>query len=577
MHGRHRPHLWLAQRKFRRPRGAVGRQLLTLLVLLLHKCSPLLLAGDDVHAVLPLVDGLERVEGHTLTLSASASAVVREENVHVLHVPDAEGVHAALEEAVLPGVGAKELGATLGIVEVDLHRAAREHLDGAEEAAVAQPLDAVVLEVDGSVGRRLEGPHVAAEALGQEDAVGVHLDGPVVLQVQAGLLDPLEYLQEHGRVDEGGLTCVPARSAGLPGVEDGVGIAAEDARVVVPRRLLQFRLRGVGQHGHDAVEGHARHLALGRRRHLVLGPPAAQHRAVPAGGQSHRLLEEGANGQGLLAAREGIVLLRAVVALVAAEARLAAFVAGPGAACVEARAVAELRAVPALLRAILLDQVQASGVVLVLLEAGHAEAAARPAAALRLGAVLPRRGAWVLHALVHLPHALIVARAAIRRGVDVAGLLAGAILVHAPVECAALVFIVGEPAGGLALVTVHHAVVLLPASLASRQHAAKHPALVVRPGAAVRRALVLLVGRARGLGGVADLLTRPLVEHEGARGVVVAVRLALVDARCARARSHALAPVLVLREALEALVATVHAALARQAVLAGRRAAHLGE
>merc|ERR1711920_300976 len=86
------------------------------------------LAQNDVVAVLQHRWVFQGVEGDLSFCAAINCSEVGLENMPIVHVADAEPIHAPLKEAVFSAVLAQRFLAVLGVVEVQLHRRLREYL-----------------------------------------------------------------------------------------------------------------------------------------------------------------------------------------------------------------------------------------------------------------------------------------------------------------------------------------------------------------------------------------------------------------------------------------------------------------
>mmetsp|Transcript_3950 Transcript_3950/g.10616 ORF Transcript_3950/g.10616 Transcript_3950/m.10616 type:complete len:351 (+) Transcript_3950:417-1469(+) len=176
------------------------------------------------------------------------------------------------------------------------------------------------------------------EAVGEEHAVWVDLNRPVVPLVLAVLLDiPPDGLEDVG-VDDGGpraflcFVCVP-------GPENRGRIAREDAGPLFRGEVFQLLLVGAGKHGHEAVERGAPGLLWCHGRDSVLGPCSTDDFASPAVKLGDVLV---------CAVRLDFVLPHAALALVAAELVHGAGLPRPRATQGVRRALAELLAGPVL-------------------------------------------------------------------------------------------------------------------------------------------------------------------------------------------------------------------------------------
>mmetsp|Transcript_83739 Transcript_83739/g.215618 ORF Transcript_83739/g.215618 Transcript_83739/m.215618 type:complete len:349 (+) Transcript_83739:783-1829(+) len=173
------------------------------------------------------------------------------------------------------------------------------------------------------------------------------------------------------------------------------GVAGEDASVAAAGLAVQLDLIRVRQVGHEAVEAVAGHRLTRRRRgHGVLVAAAALDGALPAARHGDVLRDPRGLHLGLDAPCEVLILHGTDEAHVAAE--VGARLACPAAASIPLGALTELIARPALgLVGFGVASLPARGIGRVLLEARHAIATERGAAALRLAAVVARRGAGV--------------------------------------------------------------------------------------------------------------------------------------------------------------------------------------
>mmetsp|Transcript_12160 Transcript_12160/g.33924 ORF Transcript_12160/g.33924 Transcript_12160/m.33924 type:complete len:655 (-) Transcript_12160:291-2255(-) len=532
------------------------------------------LALEEVQALVPLLLGLQGVEGRPVLLQAGPRAVVREEDVVCGYEAHLQRVHAALEEAVLAAAKPEELLAAFGVVEIHLHGLPREDLDRAQETVVSQVwVLTVVLEVYGGAGWWVERADLPADPLGYEDAVRVRLDCPVVLQEGAFLLHLAEDLYEHVGVHQSGLAGVPAGAAGLPGVKQVMRITGVHARIALLGYLHELRLGRVGDDRHEAVQRRARHrLSLAGLSALALAVAVAEHGAVPVGGDLDLFGDPSGLCSRLLAAAEELVLFDAGEPVVGAALRLAAVIPPPSARDRHRRPVAQLCAAPlAAVWAPFLDTLFAAARPgAILLEAGHALPAAICAAALRLRAVLPRRRAGVdLAAFVTEDTAGIVAA--------VGGHLPARLDARVPQPLTALARAgrgVAEGAAGVNTRFVPGAAVRT-ALLRRSEQGTRLPASFPGPRASCRVALLLgLEAAARWQGAVSELLAAPLAEVEGAILVVLTLGLALVHARLARFVAEAHGVELALLPALQPALASIQAALrvrARAALTGARR------
>mmetsp|Transcript_14886 Transcript_14886/g.37029 ORF Transcript_14886/g.37029 Transcript_14886/m.37029 type:complete len:227 (-) Transcript_14886:962-1642(-) len=205
-------------------------------------------------------------------------------------------------------------------------------------------------------------------------------------------------------------------------MEDVTAVASEDVCLVVPGQLHQSHLIGLRQDGHEAIQAGARHLlALRSCRHLVFGPATSDECALPICWNGDVRAHPSSLLDSLRATNEVFILDDAREADVATEPVLRARGPCPSAARRDESAVAQGLAIPILMVTRALARVHASGVGLVLLEAGHAARAAAGAAAMALGAVLARARARVRHAghnpalLGGVPHAPELAWARVLR------------------------------------------------------------------------------------------------------------------------------------------------------------------
>mmetsp|Transcript_42990 Transcript_42990/g.133628 ORF Transcript_42990/g.133628 Transcript_42990/m.133628 type:complete len:420 (+) Transcript_42990:225-1484(+) len=213
----------------------------------------------------PPIGVLDRVVlQHAALLSQNIRA---EMNLHI------KSVHADGEEEVL-------LGPLLAIDQVgheDLHRSPGEDLQRPVQGSAAVVDDGALLDlslVELGFGKG------TAQAVGQEDGVGVGLDDPVVVLVLARVVDLLP-----GRNEDGGVQ-VRAPRASLGNPEVGVGqnlrpisVAKVHADAAVHRRLLaredapvlarvghhEALLGAAGQHQREAEERSAGSPEGGRR------------------------------------------------------------------------------------------------------------------------------------------------------------------------------------------------------------------------------------------------------------------------------------------------------------------------
>mmetsp|Transcript_43213 Transcript_43213/g.124927 ORF Transcript_43213/g.124927 Transcript_43213/m.124927 type:complete len:471 (-) Transcript_43213:205-1617(-) len=361
-------------------------------------------AVRDVEATLPILRGLQRVVSRALLVVAYSGGAVGEEKVRVGHETNAERIHATFEVAVLPSVQAQGLAATMGVVEVDLHRLLREDLHGPEEAVVAHPLiHVVVLEVH---GQKCLGPQcrdVRFQAGWDQDGVCINLDRPIVVQVLAGLLHVLPDVDEDICVAESRLTGIPSSLCRLPRVECVIGVACINARARIFCDLLQLLLVRAGQVSHKAIHRCVRDwLPWLSRWNSILLSAAAEDRAVPTGRHGDLLRHPRCVLFRLRACRPHRVLHGAHKATVATEVRVRARFPRPSAIGGERGPVAKRRAIPTCGA-----HLRATRPVLVLLKASHSGASTAGAAALRAVAVLAGSGARIRTAshaeLVALP------------------------------------------------------------------------------------------------------------------------------------------------------------------------------
>mmetsp|Transcript_20815 Transcript_20815/g.46128 ORF Transcript_20815/g.46128 Transcript_20815/m.46128 type:complete len:710 (-) Transcript_20815:198-2327(-) len=147
---------------------------------------------------------------------------------------------------------------------------------GAAQGELQEALEVVLLavpEVRGLVDRDVRArAQDGAEARGQEDRVGVHLDGPVVLHEDGVLLDPLPDRDEDVEVQRRlELASHPALQVAVDDARgqpvghldrhvavDGVGLAGEEADTRLELHGQQPLLVSVRQHQREAVHGHVR-------------------------------------------------------------------------------------------------------------------------------------------------------------------------------------------------------------------------------------------------------------------------------------------------------------------------------
>mmetsp|Transcript_78060 Transcript_78060/g.252387 ORF Transcript_78060/g.252387 Transcript_78060/m.252387 type:complete len:445 (+) Transcript_78060:1-1335(+) len=366
------------------------------------------LAHGGVVAILEHNRIFQRVEGRTFRGEAVTRRVVGFQELAVVHEADAEGVEAALDEAVLAAVAAHRRLAAVLVVKVRHDCLLGEDLDRPKELAVGQVGVGIrVLDVERSTGRWLKPPQVVADTRRQECTVRICLNRPVVLQIAAILLHLVPDLEEDLGVHQRRRAGVPAGGGGRRGVEDRGGVAGEDALLGRLRDFHQCHLLGVRQHRHEAEQRRACHRRpRGSGRNGILGAPAAKDRAPPALGQRHQIVHPSAVLSGLHAARIGVVLDDAREAGVAAALLLRAILAGPGARRRDGRALALLLAGPALVRAVGVTELHAGRPLLALLEALHAAGTARGAAALGARAIFAGHGAGVQRAGGAIPGAV---------------------------------------------------------------------------------------------------------------------------------------------------------------------------
>mmetsp|Transcript_69927 Transcript_69927/g.176181 ORF Transcript_69927/g.176181 Transcript_69927/m.176181 type:complete len:335 (+) Transcript_69927:15-1019(+) len=247
------------------------------------------LAQGRIVAILEHSRVLQRVVSHTRGCPAVARREVWLEDLAVVHETDTERIHAALEEAILAAVGTESLLAPLCVVEVGHHRFLRENLDGAQELPVGEAFVSIcVLDVNGRTGWNTQIPEVGAEAVGEEGAICIRLDGPIVLDVTSVGLHLIPDFEEDRGILEGRLARVPPCRARLPRMEYRGGITSEDALAIFFCDPHQGLLRGVGKDGHEAIEGHpSKRRVHGCRLERVLGPPLPKHCTLPTLGDSN--------------------------------------------------------------------------------------------------------------------------------------------------------------------------------------------------------------------------------------------------------------------------------------------------
>mmetsp|Transcript_22133 Transcript_22133/g.63839 ORF Transcript_22133/g.63839 Transcript_22133/m.63839 type:complete len:313 (+) Transcript_22133:53-991(+) len=232
------------------------------------------------------------VEGHFPDVGARGrNALAVPDQVLLQARRDIQVLQALLHELILaPVVPLQVLAAGLAAAGVGLHGHPREHLHGAEELGRSPPAavrqEELRLRRLGAVGE----PEVRLQPAGEEDDVGVDLDGPVVFGPPVVGYDASPGRDEEPLIGAGVAVHVGLEVAlecpGLDGRRDHHGtvaverefVAPEDAGLVPALPLYELCLMA---RGHD--EGKAEERPAGRGR-LVDGRRRPEHR--PHGRQS---------------------------------------------------------------------------------------------------------------------------------------------------------------------------------------------------------------------------------------------------------------------------------------------------
>mmetsp|Transcript_80330 Transcript_80330/g.206713 ORF Transcript_80330/g.206713 Transcript_80330/m.206713 type:complete len:556 (+) Transcript_80330:205-1872(+) len=240
------------------------------------------------YTILPLADGLERVERCRIrvpTVHAATAAIA--DHSGFLHLGHIQEQHALLHEEVLaPGIGPPHAAGVDLLLEVGPHRFAGVGLQRSiHVVAAVQEEDSLVVVLE----------QVHPQTRGNQDSVGVRLEGPVVVLPTAIFLHRLPRVHEQIQVARGAanrrahpgvlelLGLDAWRQLHRLGAEDAEVVAGEDADAVAQLGLDEGHLAAVRAHEREAEQ---RGLAVGARRDRVLR--GGDHEPVHQLGEGHR-------------------------------------------------------------------------------------------------------------------------------------------------------------------------------------------------------------------------------------------------------------------------------------------------